>query len=676
MIKTTFRQAAIWLAGILFLLAGRSPAADNPPETDWFKEAKLGAFMHFLPHNAEQFALVDKFDVPALATQLEAMGAKYFVFTVYQNAGYLNAPNAAYDRYAGYAPGEKCATRDLPLELYRALNPKGIRLILYVTGQTPNNDPRAQKAFGLEGKAGDRSINLEFAKKWATVIQEWSDRYQDKVAGWWFDGCYQWIHFNEDIATVYAEAARHGNPQALVTFNPGVKVIRHTRAENYTAGELDKPLTEMPAARWLNGVQWHALTSLGSWWGKRDTRYSTRQWIDWVRAVTGKGGVVTLDMGPNWDPRAGPVGALSEAQAQQFKEIRAALNPCPYPRSTVITGCTIEPAVISFPEKVGRPGDNWPVTWAADGKLYTFAADGVGFTPQAQEYSRLPCVVQGTPADGTLSGRNIPTDAIGKGTGGDVKGRKASGLIAIPDPANAAAEMLVAWIRNMTPAGGAALMYSRDHGATWTWAWGDPDANPGAIIPELGYPSWLQAGKGNAAAPDNYLYFYSQAGPTSYKLADQVILGRVPKTAVLDRTRYEYFSGTPELPAWSPDIRDGKPALTAIGECYRPSGIYNPALKRYFLLTANGGGMLDGHPGTHTLGIYESAHPWGPWRTVCRDEHFQPQWGVFAPQIVPAWISDDGKTGWLLYSCWPKGPYKFNLQRLVLATAEPQPLEQ
>jgi len=38
-----------------------------------------------------------------------------------------------------------------------------------------------------------------------------------------------------------------------------------------------------------------------------------------------KGGAITLDLGPNWDPAAGPIGTFSEAQVIQVKAIRKAL---------------------------------------------------------------------------------------------------------------------------------------------------------------------------------------------------------------------------------------------------------------------------------------------------------------------------------------------------------------
>jgi hypothetical protein len=147
------------------------------------------------------------------------------------------------------------------------------------------------------------------------------------VSGWWFDGGYEHIHFNDAVADRYAAAVKHGNPKAIVTFNPGVKVVRWTKAEDYTAGELNEPLAVIPADRWLQGSQWHALTYLGDTWGRRNTRFADEQWVEWARKVASRQGVFTLDMGPNYDPAAGPVGQLAPAQVAQVKTIRAALRP-------------------------------------------------------------------------------------------------------------------------------------------------------------------------------------------------------------------------------------------------------------------------------------------------------------------------------------------------------------
>lgn len=198
--------------------------------------------------------------------------------------------------------------------------------MLYLPCQTPNQDRRAQKAFGLSEGAKDQPITVEFAKRWAEVIQNWADRYGDRVAGWWFDGGYQHIGFNELIAEVYARAVKHGNPHAIVTFNPGVSLIRHTVSEDYTAGELNEPFTHVPASRWVRGSQWQALTFLGGGWSQRNTRYPAERWAKWVADVVAKGGAVTLDAGPNWDPNAGPIGSFAREQLGQLRVIRATVR--------------------------------------------------------------------------------------------------------------------------------------------------------------------------------------------------------------------------------------------------------------------------------------------------------------------------------------------------------------
>lgn len=69
----------------------------------------------------------------------------------------------------------------------------------------------------------------------------------------------------------------------------------------------------------------HALTYLGGNWSQRNTRYPPENWAKWIKDVVAHEGVVTLDMGPNWNPQAGPIGTLAEAQMNQVKEIRTAL---------------------------------------------------------------------------------------------------------------------------------------------------------------------------------------------------------------------------------------------------------------------------------------------------------------------------------------------------------------
>jgi hypothetical protein len=342
----------------------------------------------------------------------------------------------------------------------------------------------------------------------------------------------------------------------------------------------------------------------------------------------------------------------------------------PYPPSSFITGCTIDPAVTSIPAHVERPGDNWPVTWAEDDQLYSFWADGDGFTPFPHLHSMYPCKISGSPEHNNVTGSDIATNETGKGLGGGGSGKKVSGIISIPDPKNPASGMLVAWVRNANAEGGASVMYSQDHGANWRWAWGNPDTAHDAILPELGHPSWMQAGKNNSSAPDNFLYFYCPNKPKAYQCADTAVLGRVKKTVVLDKSKYEYFCGSARAAAWSFKVGQAGPVFIATGQCYRLFVTYNPFLKRYFLLTANGDSMSEAYQNTHNLGIYESKNPWGPWFTVYWNNAFLPDWNVWGPQMVSKWIKpDDGTLFYMAYSCFDKGPYKFNYQKVTLKTA-------
>ena len=298
----------------------------RPKLTDWFHKAGHGVFMHFLPGDAESLRKVEKFDVDALARQLQEVGAKYLVITLGQNSGYFISPNAAYDRMTGYQAGERCSRRDLPLDLQKALKAKGIRLMLYLPAQVPNRDAGAQRSFGLPEGPQDQPIDTNFAEKWAEIIQEWSDRYGDRVSGWWFDGCYRHVHFNDSIAKIYNAAVKHGNPRSIVAFNPGIELIHYSQFEDYTAGETNEPFTVAPSGRFVDGSQWHCLTYLGASWGQRGTRYTAEQWAEWTKKVISGGGVVTVDVGPNWDETAGPIGSISADQKAQLLAIKKAVR--------------------------------------------------------------------------------------------------------------------------------------------------------------------------------------------------------------------------------------------------------------------------------------------------------------------------------------------------------------
>ena len=89
---------ALLLAPLAALFGADSSLSAKPPvqtarfspAADWLPDARLGVFMHFDPGNTNQLALVDSFDVAAVARQLKEMGAAYLILTLGQNTWLLN----------------------------------------------------------------------------------------------------------------------------------------------------------------------------------------------------------------------------------------------------------------------------------------------------------------------------------------------------------------------------------------------------------------------------------------------------------------------------------------------------------------------------------------------------------------------------------------------------------
>jgi hypothetical protein len=247
---------------------------------------------------------------------MQEVGAGYVIFTVMQVNRHLIAPNATFDRISGYQPGEACATRDLIEDLYQSLSRHGIPLMLYYTGDGPRGDAKANAGFGFGSP-----VSAEFVQRWTEVAREYSLRYGPKIRGWWVDGCYPWIGYNDSSLALFAQALKAGNPDAIVAFNRGVDplVMSYTPAEDFTCGEQNR-FFDMPSGRWLGGEQWHILSYLGTGWGHPGTQYSKREIREYVFDVAQRGGVVSIDVLLYRD------GSLDRSQVELLREVRRELT--------------------------------------------------------------------------------------------------------------------------------------------------------------------------------------------------------------------------------------------------------------------------------------------------------------------------------------------------------------
>ena len=279
--------------------------------------------------------LVDRFDVEAHAKQIESTGAKYQIFTIGQNSGFYASPNAAYDRIVGVTPG-RCARRDLIADLAGVLRKRGIKLIAYLPAGAPSGDHTAREKLAWHPGPDP---NREFQQHWEEVIREWSTRWGTKVDGWWFDGCY-WpntLYRGKEPPNFesFAAAARAGNPDGVVAFNPGVvyRTISVTPFEDYIAGEVDQPdrwTAKRNADGKQDGARVHMLSYLGDKWGFGDApRFKTEEAVAFSRRVWDAGGAVT------WDVPIGSDGAIVQPFLDQLTAVgRAMLAHAPSSSTT------------------------------------------------------------------------------------------------------------------------------------------------------------------------------------------------------------------------------------------------------------------------------------------------------------------------------------------------------
>jgi len=299
----------------------------------------------------------------------------------------------------------------------------------------------------------------------------------------------------------------------------------------------------------------------------------------------------------------------------------------PCPPSPVIRGIAWAPAATIV--RQARGGDNWPMTWGDDDRLYTAYGDGKGFEPFINEKLSLGLVrITGLPP--SFTAENLRSSSIEQ-RGDGAKGMKASGMLMVDG-------VLYLLARN---AGNARLAWSRDRGQTWTWCdW--------KFTTSFGCPTFVNYGRNYARARDEFVYIVSHDSHSAYEPADRMVLARVPKDRLTDEKAYQFFVGTNERgePRWSDDVDRREAVFTHRGSCYRSGITYNGALRRYLWCQTLPGGDPRFNGG---LGIYDAPEPWGPWTTA----FFITKWDVGpgeSSSIPTKWISDDGKTIHLVFS--------------------------
>jgi len=188
----------------------------------------------------------------------------------------------------------------------------------------------------------------------------------------------------------------------------------------------------------------------------------------------------------------------------------------PYPPSPIIEKIVWAPADTVIRRATGS--DNLPVTWADDDAIYITWGDGWGFEPKVPKKLSMGFArVIGEPSN--FKGVNIRSTAEQYGCGRS--GRKGWGLISVDG-------VLYLWMGHADQhSGQSQLAWSFDHARTWTFAdW---------KFSQFGLMGFVNFGKDNDQARDDYVYSYSHNGTLADTPADSFILMRVPKNRIIER---------------------------------------------------------------------------------------------------------------------------------------------
>jgi hypothetical protein len=186
------------------------------------------------------------------------------------------------------------------------------------------------------------------------------------------------------------------------------------------------------------------------------------------------------------------------------------------------------------------------------------------------------------------------------------------------------------------------------------------------------YFDFVQHGKNNAAAPDDFLYIYGPEGARAHEL----LLARVHRQKLGVRDEWQYFIGRDgERSQWSSDIEQRVPAhvfpeKNSQGHYFGwyswlPSVVWNAGLGLYIMVNGGsyaGHGMTESdedyyhswmHNKTGSLGFWYAEKPCGPWREFFYTDYWtadHPDNLTYQPKLSPKWIGDSGKEMVLVWS--------------------------
>lgn len=382
--------------------------------------------------------------------------------------------------------------------------------------------------------------------------------------------------------------------------------------------------------------------------------------------------------------------ALSGAYGLSYTAAGAAETPIPLLENAAnsCTPCSRVKSVFRRDDTITRTachGDIFPMTWVCGDRQVSSFSDGFGWPRKNIEaYNTRAIELVGDPPD--LTFEEIPgyPDILGPV---DVQQQPlyyGFGLLSIDATIY---QYLCSYGKPTSDSGvrwnSVKVIYSPDRGRTWFNQDGttpvslesyDQQSRKTMIFisePQQAFSlvSLLQMGKDYQLNDDGYVYGYGPNGITDGTM-NQLVMFRVPKTGVLERSAYQFFGGfrSRDDPIWSSDIHSrevvhhfprgwvNRPTDHGnVVQSWVPNVVYNAPLALY-LMTSSGIGCNDNGDWVKPsyLGLWTAPRPWGPWTQIYEDTAWMPDNDglarCYSPQIAPKWIAADGKSFWLVWS--------------------------
>jgi hypothetical protein len=296
-------------------------------------------------------------------------------------------------------------------------------------------------------------------------------------------------------------------------------------------------------------------------------------------------------------------------------------------------------------QRFARGSDNWPMTWSADDNQYAMWGDGGGF--DGNNNSKDP--------NYTSFGVSKITGDYNNYTGTNVYGgvnhQCESTLIGKSHgaPLSINNGVLYTWVTSGSDKQGGfstfVLYRSDDNACTWSkldvaFTADITSSAANENTDKVAYGGFVQFGKGYQSAVDNYVYVVAvRPTPNSgffLHVPGQVMLIRVPRESIEDRSAYEFFAGLDAngSPTWTMNATGAKPIVSdAMGVGTFAQITYVPQLKRFVYTNQYGDGSLVVSPitgaqipagGISLLSMAQAKNIWGPYTEFYRQQFVAP----------------------------------------------------